>query len=535
MADTPQKNTRDTREVGEPQVIRPEELDTALAEVEFQEPNNLAGEPADDNMAQVPADVAEISAPVKLAAASLTGATSDGSKASTVISKSQAVTRPLPTSVESAVRVPKPALKSPARPLYTAAPAVTQATPSAPKPSAPAVPSALKPSTPSITSAPKPSAQTVAKPVAPLVAQPDVFSNKDKPQPRLSAQVAESAGNPPRKDIPAGMSEMSRSVDVRAHGSSPMQSAIQAGGKEASAGIADVRNVAVNEHGRSSTVRTLQSDIADVLKSGKVSKADVVLAEERRRRKRGTQSESTPEERKADRKSIIIGWSALSLLVIGIGVVSFAFFESRPDKQTVTVQPPLVVPRLIFVSEQQGFDITGKDREEILKNFAVIRKMFDLRLNTIAQIYIVRDIVGIRELVPADRFLSDIAEHMPSALGRSLTGEYMYGIHAFNGNTPFLILKIEFFENAFASMLRWEKDIVEDIMPIFGVSPVPAWMFGASFEDMTYKNRDIRVIRDQMNEAALIYAFTDRGTLLITTDIDTFDEVAARLVTPVAR
>lgn len=287
------------------------------------------------------------------------------------------------------------------------------------------------------------------------------------------------------------------------------------------------------EKQKSSVVRTFQSDIADIMKSGKVSKADVVLAEERRRRKTGERA-MTSEEKKTRRKNLLIGWSALVLIIAGIMAVSFALLEKQLGK-TPAEQAVLTVPRLIFVSEQQAFDITGKEREELLANFKVIREMFQLRLNTVAQIYPIRTIAGVQELVPASRFLSDLTEQMPSALARSLSGDYLYGIHAFNGNTPFLILKIEFFENAFASMLRWEENFAEDIMPIFGISPVPAWMPGTPFEDFTYKNRDLRVLRDRLENIALLYTFTDRETLVITTDIDTFDEVAARLVTPQAK
>ncbi|MFQ5788614.1 MAG: hypothetical protein ACE5H1_11620, partial [Thermodesulfobacteriota bacterium] len=143
-------------------------------------------------------------------------------------------------------------------------------------------------------------------------------------------------------------------------------------------------------------------------------------------------------------------------------------------------------------------------------------------------------------LISASDFLNTINAHLPASFLRSLKPEFMLGVHMQSGNNPFLILKTGFYENAFAGMLEWEREIKEDLAPLFGPADfdlISNENFGTSappstaptFSDFVMKNKDVRILKDNDGEIALLYSFIDKNTIVITTNENTFSEVLTRL------
>jgi hypothetical protein len=152
---------------------------------------------------------------------------------------------------------------------------------------------------------------------------------------------------------------------------------------------------------------------------------------------------------------------------------------------------------------------------------------------------------------------------------------------------PFLLLKTDSFENAFAGMLTWEKFMSDDIYTFMGVeipkqekkinefgveidgpgdlsietitstttgttttdavaenqptedrNPVPESVEPKTaqptrdihlFIDRTIRNRDVRVIQDNDGKIYFVYGFPKSGAILITTSIESYFEVLGRL------
>ena len=86
---------------------------------------------------------------------------------------------------------------------------------------------------------------------------------------------------------------------------------------------------------------------------------------------------------------------------------------------------------------------------------------------------------------------------------------------------PFLLIKLDSFEQAYPGMLEWEKDIKDDLLPLFAndekVLAIPA---DKTFDDLTISNKGTRVLRDSERNAVLIYTFIDNNMLLITDNED---------------
>ncbi len=148
---------------------------------------------------------------------------------------------------------------------------------------------------------------------------------------------------------------------------------------------------------------------------------------------------------------------------------------------------------------------------------------------------------------------------MPDALLRSVDPNlYLLGIHSFDGNQPFLILKADSYEGAYAGMLAWERDMRADLSPLFVRTPpvliqntpppppvatstatstattTPAPVVDAppvrtGFVDRIVENHDARVIQNADGQILLLWTFVNRNVLVVTTNEATLREIISRL------
>ena len=110
------------------------------------------------------------------------------------------------------------------------------------------------------------------------------------------------------------------------------------------------------------------------------------------------------------------------------------------------------------------------------------------------------------------------------SLTRALEPVFMLGLL---GESRFIIFKLSSFENAFAGMLAWEATLKEDLNGLF-LKPVTASSTPQSFQDIIYRNKDVRALVDG-GEAYLLYSFFDSKTLIITDDLETLEQLSDRL------
>lgn len=275
-------------------------------------------------------------------------------------------------------------------------------------------------------------------------------------------------------------------------------------------------------------VRTYQSDLAAALKEKKGSIVSIAAAEEKRRQEHDTVFEPGTD---AARKKKWLLVAAVSLGVVGVGVFGFLFFGKQETAPTGAA--PFVAPNVIFVNSQREMSINGETRDTLVPKIAKEIQGANIRLDFIENIFFIKTTGGAKTLVPVRDFLSLSLEHVQPSLLRSFEGDYMLGIHAFNGNIPFLIIRLNSFENAFSGMLKWETFMADDLLPLFGKGEVLKTLTQAEhFEDYLFINQDTRVLRNKMGDIVLLYAFPDRNTLVITTSQDTFKELIDRLKTP---
>ena len=110
------------------------------------------------------------------------------------------------------------------------------------------------------------------------------------------------------------------------------------------------------------------------------------------------------------------------------------------------------------------------------------------------------------------------------------------------GNAPFIIFKTDFFQNSYAGMLDWEKNMVDDLAILLnfeekiknqnntGTSTVRGYLaVRGRFEDKIILNRDVRKFTNENGVSLLVYSFIDKDTLVITTSENVLRSIIQKL------
>ncbi len=275
-------------------------------------------------------------------------------------------------------------------------------------------------------------------------------------------------------------------------------------------------------------LRTYQQDVAGVMRDKKTSLVRLVLDEQREKRKR--EQEISP----TSRKNLPLILLSAVFLFSTIGVVYYVFFRLNPADNALL---ELRATPLIFAEKNKEVPIDGKDPGALAKEIAGTITGEALKVDVIEYLFFTETlgaktpngVVVQKNLIPSDKFFGVLEIKMPPMLLRSLRPDFMLGIHSFNKNHPFLLLKTDYYDNAFAGMLDWESGLAEDLLPLFGRGDRVRELSQKKWGDTVIKNKDTRVLREFDGSIALVYAFKDQRTLIITTSEDALLEVSRRL------
>ncbi|MEK7134163.1 MAG: hypothetical protein AAB819_00330 [Patescibacteria group bacterium] len=285
------------------------------------------------------------------------------------------------------------------------------------------------------------------------------------------------------------------------------------------------------EESETKRIRTFSSDLAETLKTQKTSIVQMILAEHEKKR---TIAESVSP--KNPRNVVTIVLSAI-LGIGGILTIGFSVWRyNANEEKTAPILALEMAPSLVFAEIKKGVDITDFTKEQVVRAAAAEVAATSARLDFIAQIYFTRIILGraapneipVPVAVTAPDFFRMVSPDMPVSLIRALSPDFFFGVHVFNGNQPFMILRTDYFESAFAGMLKWENAMAREVLPLFGIQ-ITREASTRSFEDLVIRNRDIRALRNEQGDIVLLYLFRDKNTIIIATADETAREVVDRL------
>jgi hypothetical protein len=292
-------------------------------------------------------------------------------------------------------------------------------------------------------------------------------------------------------------------------------------------------------------LQTYQTDVERVISQKNVSGIDIVAAESARSQKTNTVFSFTPSfDWSKFKKSIILAGGAL-LILASASILYYVFLRPVP---TVPGYASLKTP-FIAVDETQVLVLAPQQftRSTVMTNLESIKEKTSISLGLMSRIYVTVSTSTIKnDLPPAidiQSLLSVIAPNAPSEFLRTLDPEYyVLGVHVFDGNQAFLMLRVDSYEQAFSGMLAWERTLAQELAPLFTRTPrpkIPEELSASStplapqisptlFRDQIVENHDTRVILGEQGDILLLWTFLDRDTLILTTNDATLRELVSR-------
>ncbi len=286
-------------------------------------------------------------------------------------------------------------------------------------------------------------------------------------------------------------------------------------------------------------LRTFRGDIADALKSQNMSVARIAIAEKVKKEKitRDQSQGITPPS--SVKKNILI--FLLSIILVAGGAYLLYVFYYLP-RSGGTVLPALEVPSIVMPDTQKEISLDANATKPFVELLRKEEGAAALPQNSIVHFYITRGQGSAKKTIDSREFLSLLHVNAPDQYLRTLDSDFMFGVHGFNGNNPFIVLRTGLYQSAFAGMLKWEETLADDLNPLFSKAPGTATAALAPaestaellaarkpFVDLVIKNKDVRALTNQYDRIVLLYTFLDKETILITTNEFTLKEVLDRI------
>ncbi len=280
-------------------------------------------------------------------------------------------------------------------------------------------------------------------------------------------------------------------------------------------------------------LRTYQGDVAEIIKNQNASVLTIAMAEKNKKE----EAQKKEPRKKIDpqiKKNFLLATTSLILIFLGISAI--AGFYIIQKREPVIISESSQSSSILPFQEKKSYEVSAVEKNKLIEIVEIEKNSWGGKAGEILYM----EFVGLgttQPITPSD-FLEGLKTRSPSSLIRSFNKSMMFGLFKENFSYPFLLLEISSFENAFDGMLRWEQNIYDDIGVIFSnktVSVINALpeentengeddqqiinfeaQINSEFEDLTIKNKDARILKNELGETVLLYSFLDGKTLLIT-------------------
>ncbi len=268
-------------------------------------------------------------------------------------------------------------------------------------------------------------------------------------------------------------------------------------------------------------LRTFKSDAEEAVKYQNVSTIDIAVAEQKRREARN-KVEVT--EKKPASPGVFVLVAILVIVLIGGGW--YYWFISSQDSVEAVPIPPTVKT---IVPSTKGSAVYLEPNSNPL---ILISSKLEASNAGLGNIYTIVPTNSATSTVFAPIAQVFRMTKMPDRLKRSLSDTYMIGTYTYDANSPFIIVKNTFFQNAFSGMLDWEKTMRADLLPLIQVAhpDETATATSTTFADTVVSNVDTRALKNDAGDPILLYAFADKDTIVIATNTSALKYILDRLL-----
>ncbi|HEY9583876.1 MAG TPA: hypothetical protein VJI66_02860 [Candidatus Paceibacterota bacterium] len=242
-------------------------------------------------------------------------------------------------------------------------------------------------------------------------------------------------------------------------------------------------------------IRTYESDVAEALKRKGSSAMTIAIAENERETGEEKIADKPPSQ--AGKKIFIL---LLSLIFIGAGIAGgYYLYLKSPLVGDPKAEPIIKLPSIVTPDVQLSIPI---------ENISSILASSTADAGKITEYIPTHNVGSTTARVTGSEFREIMSFDMTDTLKRALTDKWMWGKYE---NSTFIIFNTDFFQNAFAGMLKWEQTMPEELASPLGYEYSP----GGRFIDKIIKNRDTRQYMTPNGEILFLYSFIDKNTIII--------------------
>ena len=283
--------------------------------------------------------------------------------------------------------------------------------------------------------------------------------------------------------------------------------------------------------------RTLQSDMASAVKTQDHSLAQMIIADKKRKRESGYRDKKISIEDKHSNNVYKILFGFIIVVVIASLGVKLVWQEKEsseepPRKQISTAIIPIneqiVLNIKTFTDSGETFITTVNS--VLVKNKTESGDIVHLHLTKEIEITNTETnkIKKTDITLPVEEFFELWENSAPESLIRSFEKEdYMFGFYDTGKEmSPFLLLELKSFDQAFAGVLGWENVLCKNMQNIFQTKECPQY----KFKNAQLLDTDIRVLEIESGKPAILYGFlNDDSMLIITQSTGVFKEIKSLL------
>jgi hypothetical protein len=263
------------------------------------------------------------------------------------------------------------------------------------------------------------------------------------------------------------------------------------------------------------SLRTFQGDVQEHIDVKKETIATIALAEQK---KKIENNEPTYTERPKS--------SSHAGLFIAIGIVCFIgggiifggiyFLNTQKEDDVVLQAEQVIIP----YTHKKEVVLDNTSAGALTSALILEKNSFKPEVNNVLYVSFV---YGTSSL-PVSTILNIIAPRAGDALKRNIS-EVMTGVYSYDTTEIFFLLRPDDFGIAYSEMLNWESSLGGDMSVFFPELQTHLSTNPSVFTDETYKNKDVRVIRNSSGKIVLLYGFIDRDTLVITANEKIFEAI----------
>jgi hypothetical protein len=219
---------------------------------------------------------------------------------------------------------------------------------------------------------------------------------------------------------------------------------------------------------------------------------------------------------------IRIGVAPIAIITLfllgGVLLYGVYYLMTRPQA-AIVVASTSIVP----YTKEKDVNITSDNRTAITTGIAGLLQSTHEQPGSLTYMRFLKSGVELS----AHDFFQALAPQASDSLARSFDIRYMSGVYSAIDNEAFVMLSTLDYGQTFAGMLAWEPSMSADLASIF---PALSGLGQNTWNDDTFNNQDVRVLRDSSGKIVLVYGFLDKSILVITSDENTFQQIASKYI-----